>query len=483
MIGKSILKGCNNFRRNYLFICLLLFLFIFIILYADIAFAKPSEDYIGSELDKMEDRLAKEEEQLAKLVNLQIAEAQQSSPEAAAESGEQLLKKTKFMGYELYPADIKSKEFVESSLDRIEENHFNFYLYSGTQYDDNISHVTYNRVPDWIFTISPTFKYHVPRGDSYLDLFYQYGYNYYEKTAAGRNSHQVNTELLFKPYEVYSLKLKESFLRTQQVSLRDLDPVNFDIENNAFTYINTNDLSLRFSYMPWRSIDLINLLINDQRAMSTDDVFVKDSQIIEVDYEHFLDPTLSIFLGGGWSRNNFKLATQRDYNAPTAFTGINYQSTDITKFGLRFSLERRNYDDDTRDLTWYTTLNLEHQLSRTLKLRLSYDYGDKSTALTVYRKYNINAFHLDLNYTLNPKSSLLFKSFIERDTYLESDLLTFAPVGDKKRMRYGIDISYNYLLTKNIGLNLDYNRTKVDSDFINETYIDNTYQVGINFRF
>lgn len=351
------------------------------------------------------------------------------------------------------------------------------------KYDDNVT-LNKEKEDDWIYNINPIMNLKLTRGQSYLGLNYNYNYDYYLKgTSPNVHTHQFTTTFFYKPSNIFSFQLNELFQGTGAIDLFKLVPFTIDRFNRAHNQVNANKLSTVLTYMPWGKTNLAHLNFTDERAYSNERPLESNSQNLEADIEHYLNPIASVYLGLGFGVTHYEEVGTKDKDTLSNILGLKYDLDPITKAEAKFSYDMNDYDDGTDDKAYKLDCTLRHKLSNLTNISGTYTLGFTSTVSTDYRRYHTNKLALSLSHQFTQKLSLSLASTYTLDNYSEGDFIGTGEAVDKERKKYDIDLGLNHHLYKWLNLTLSYRHARTLSEFADESYRDNGYSWGARLDF
>lgn len=344
------------------------------------------------------------------------------------------------------------------------------------KYDDNVKLTADDMEGDWIYTIRPALNLKLTRGQSYLGLDYSYTYDYYlKKTSRDTQTNRLDATLFYKPSNIFSFQLDEVFEGTGAVDLFKLVPFTIDRFNRSHDRVNASSLNTVFTYMPWGRTNLAHFKFRDSRTYSEDRSLESDSQKVEVDIEHYLNPITSVYFGYGFGPTHYEAASGKDADIRSVILGLKYDLTNVTKTEAKFSYDTSDYDDGTDDEGYKLDCTLRHKISNITDLSGTYTFGLTNTISADYRRYHTNKLALSLSHQFTQKLSLYLGTTFQIDDYLEGDFIGTGPAEDKERKKYDFSFGLNQQLYKWLNLSFNYKHSRTLSEFATESYRDNLY--------
>ena len=354
---------------------------------------------------------------------------------------------------------------------------------TGITYDDNVN-LDSERRSDWVYNFNPSLNLKLTRGQSYLGLDYNFLYNYYLRGVSdNEHSHRLSATLFYKPSNIFSFQLDELFEGTGAIDLFELLPFTIDRFNRAHDRVNANNLSSVLTYMPWGRTNIAHLRFTDRRAYCDDRSLENSYQMFEADIEHYMTPITSVYFGLGFGRDSYEEGGAKEGDLQSYILGLNYDLTNRTKAGGRFSYFLEDYDDGYNDEYYNLEFTLRHKISNVTNIFGTYRFGLSNTVSYEYRKYNTNSILLSLARQFTNKLSFSFNSGFTLDSYLKDNFIGIGPAAEKERKNYDFAFQIDNQLYKWLDLTFRYRYARNISDFTDESYIDNRYTLSARMEF
>lgn len=152
--------------------------------------------------------------------------------------------------------------------------------------------------------------------------------------------------------------------------------------------------------------------------------------------------------------------------------GIGFEQVDMD--------DEANSDDHNVD----QYVGFETTFSVYTKFKASYSHNYKHPSLRrEYTQYASNLFKINLDHTLDPKTSILWNYSYEKQGFSSADILAGQTSEGKKTDIQTIGLTLNRKLNPLLTLGLNYDYTKRDTEFVGEGYTDNRYTINLTARY
>lgn len=439
----------------------------------------PKDAAIAAYMDRLEAGVLRmrEEEKMLRVLSQEQAmnylsekQPQQEPPEPALEQ----------------PGPKKSAFAVSRNIlkDMFENAEFRSGLTATMQYNDNVGLKKENTKSDWIYNLNPSWDMKLTRGQSYLGFSYSYNFGYYlNHTSPDSEGQRLAATLLYRPSNIFSFQLDESFEGTNGVDLFSLAPFTIDRFNRAHHRVSASSLSGAFTYMPWGRTNLAHLTLSDNRAYSQDRSLVSNSQAVGFNIEHYLTPISSLYLGMDFGKTACEEAASKDSKSRSLLLGLQYDLTNISKAKARLSYNSNKYEGGTDDEGYGLNCSLSHKLSNFTAVSATYAFGLSNSASADYRSYHNHNLNLSLNHQFSQRLSLSLGTTYTQDSYFKKDYIGTGGATDKERRRYAFNFGLGHRLYNWLSLNFSYAYSRNVSEFADEDYVSNIYTWGATFNF
>jgi hypothetical protein len=358
-------------------------------------------------------------------------------------------------------------------------------LAASIKFDDNVHLAADDTKSDWIYDINPSIDLKLVRGQSYLGIDYNYDYRYYLKnTAEDETTQRLTATLFYKPSNIFSLRLFESFEGTGIIDLFELVPFTIDRFNRSHDRVNANRLSTVFTYMPWGRTNMAHLTFADERTYSEERSLESNSQQLDIDIEHYLNPITSVYFGYGFGVTYYEEeVSSKDTDYQSIFFGLKYDLTKVTKAAATFTFYFLDYDDGASNEDYKLDCILSHKLSSVTNMSGTYTFGFSKTAYEDYRHYNTNKLALSLTHQFNQKLSMSLTTAYILNSYCKEDYIGAGSAIDRNVNKYDFNLGFNHRLYKWLNLNFSYRHARTISEFADESYGNNVCTVGARVEF
>ncbi|MCK4738947.1 MAG: outer membrane beta-barrel protein [Deltaproteobacteria bacterium] len=176
-------------------------------------------------------------------------------------------------------------------------------------------------------------------------------------------------------------------------------------------------------------------------------------------------------------------AQSYDSRNQRAYLGFTWKMSGKSAGTIKTGYQWRQYFLDTvgKYNTWVASIDLNHDFSKTSSLKIVGERVINETSLFSTRFFVSTGYHIEFNQKFGRQFKGTLRAGGVEDTFSDPDP-TAALLEKRKDRRSQLGASFAYLMNETISFAFDYDYYYRDSNVDVNDYIDNRYQLSINFK-
>ncbi len=354
-----------------------------------------------------------------------------------------------------------------------------------TEYDDNIFLSENNENSDIREVFTQHLRYNKSFDQHFWKLEYTGNHSYYIEESTNVLDHTADFLYSYRPFTNLSLGLGNTFywLQDSRITAALGDRLL------ALGYIqNTPSFEIKYEAHPRLTLSshLAQQMLNVRNDQNDDFIDHKRTTAInKLSYQLTEDQNMSGFLGYDYDTITFPHIEEKAATSHRGLLGLTKKFSGIgnvtAEAGYKYTdIDETNVDDENVDYR----LSMESNFSLFTKLTVFYNYNVKNPSLRrEYSQYASNLGSITLTHTMDPKTSCQLGYSHERQDFNSSNVLSGQSPVDRQTYIQTFNTGLNRKLNNWLTLEVTYDYTKRDTDFVSEGYTDNKYGIALTARY
>lgn len=354
------------------------------------------------------------------------------------------------------------------------------------EYDDNIFLREADEESDSRNVFMQSLSYKLPKDNYYFQWGYTGNYAYYSQEAVGVLGHSANVLYSYRPFDGFSIGLRDDYnwLQDSKVTTTLGDRVL------ALGYVqNMPTLQVKYELSPRVTVstDMFYQFL-DVRSSSNDD-YIDNKQLgVKTQMNYNITPQGSIvgFVGFGHRQISFGQIAEKAAVSQRPYAGFTKRFPNLFNFTTEVGFantdmeDENNSDDDNVDFK----ASIETIFSIFTKLTLGFRQNVKEPSLrSQYTQYATSAASFNISHTINPKTALRFDYTFEKQNFDSSDVLVGVDSVDRSTAIHEIGVTLSRKLNAWLTCDANYDYTKRNTDFVQESYTNNRFSISLTARY
>lgn len=386
-------------------------------------------------------------------------------------------------------AALTEKVKKEFSLARMRTS-----VVTGVTYESNIYRFPDNEISDLKPRANVSHSVRLPRGESYLEAAASHNSERLIHRATHYRYSDFRFTSFYRPSNIFNWELDYNRQITSDLNVVDTNFQGQTINNNRHKLLKRNLFTSIFTCMPGGRQNLMHATLQQENVSCRPVENINDSDLQEravyraiFDYERYINPITSVFLGMNFQFTDYKSWGQNDARDRDWFVGFRRDLSGLTKFVARYDLDaltRKSTPESAvrNEQTHNVRINLSQRISPFTDISPYYNFQRKDYA-DRYWRYFSHEVGFSFNHSFLNGLSATFNPNYRIELYPQSYANTVDNVSNKKAY-YSIGSGLNYRLNDWWSLGAGYSLSMVRGpSLLDSKYADNSYNIELRGDF